>query len=127
MNAGFTKIYALLMDNFIIYDGRVGGRLGKLVIGFLHSKNPKYTNIPDTLHFAWGRSQVSQGSNIDPKRRDPSDSMYTFRELRGGKWHTNNNIRANWLLKKVIKDSKTKMDIWQLQSALFMLGYDVKQ
>jgi len=122
MNAGFTKIYALLMDNFIIYDGRVGGALGKLVIGFLHSKIPKNTNIPDTLHFAWG---LSQGT--DTKRIDPSDSIYTFRKLSSGKLHTNNNIRANWLLKKVINDSKTKMDIWQLQSALFMLGYDVKQ
>ena len=31
MNAGFTKVYSLLLDDFPIYDGRVGAALGYLV------------------------------------------------------------------------------------------------
>ncbi len=30
MNSGFTKIYSLLIDIYIIYDGRVGAALGLL-------------------------------------------------------------------------------------------------
>ena len=32
MNAGFTKIYALLLDGFPIYDGRAGAALGYLFV-----------------------------------------------------------------------------------------------
>ena len=31
MNAGFTKLYSLLIENYIIYDGRVG--VGAWVFG----------------------------------------------------------------------------------------------
>ena len=35
MNSGFTKIYSLCIDNFVIYDGRVGAALGLLVRKFV--------------------------------------------------------------------------------------------
>ena len=31
MNAGWTKVYALMLDGFPIYDGRVGAAMGYLV------------------------------------------------------------------------------------------------
>ena len=34
MNAGFVKIYSVLLDSCVIYDGRVGAALGLLVRQF---------------------------------------------------------------------------------------------
>ena len=31
MNSGWTKVYALMLDDFPIYDGRVGAAMGYLV------------------------------------------------------------------------------------------------
>lgn len=52
MNSGFTKIYSLLIDNFIIYDSRVGAALGLLVKDYL-IKNNQLT-LPKELNFAYG-------------------------------------------------------------------------
>ena len=38
MNSGFTKIYSLYIDDFIIYDSRVGAALGFLVRCYCEEK-----------------------------------------------------------------------------------------
>ena len=52
MTAGFTKIYSLLMDDFVIYDSRVGATLGLLVRKFCEEK--RLIAIPLELLFAYG-------------------------------------------------------------------------
>jgi len=52
MNSGFTKIYSLIVQDFIIYDSRVGAALGLLIKCFCEDKQKE--KIPEELRFAWG-------------------------------------------------------------------------
>jgi len=61
MNAGFTKIHALMLDDFVIYDSRVGAALGLLVRNFLTEKDIAY--LPEVLHFAYGKARPTVGEN----------------------------------------------------------------
>lgn len=130
MTAGFTKIYSLLIDDFIIYDGRVGAALGLLVRKYCEEKGLRA--IPPELLFAYGNSK---GDDYGVQnRRNPSQGMYKFPLLTPNKKHTENNIRANWILKEILNKSVSKFNTIDLQtqlrafeSALFMIGYDVLQ
>lgn len=55
MNSGFTKIYSLLINDFIIYDGRVGAALGLLVRKYCEENNLPI--VPQKLLFAYGNAQ----------------------------------------------------------------------
>lgn len=130
MNAGFTKIYALKFDDFIIYDGRVGAAFGLLVrkyIEILNNNKPEET--PVSLRFPWGAG-LSASTKIT---RNPSDDKYKFPQLRAGSEHAKWNMRANWILKEVanycgdfwgITDPQEKLRA--LEAALFMIGYGVR-
>lgn len=128
MNAGFTKIYSLLCDDFIIYDGRVGGALGLLVRKFLTSSNMPFK---ETLNFAWGKSRPS--GNVDPERRNPSVGEYQFRQLRyDDKFHIKMNLRANWILQEIVSRGcgafdKEESPLRAIEAALFMVGYSVNE
>jgi hypothetical protein len=61
-NAGFTKIYALLRDDFIIYDSRVAAALQMLVAMFLTAREQE--QIPSGLQFV---SLAAKGNG--PNRR----------------------------------------------------------
>jgi hypothetical protein len=128
MNAGYTKIYSLLIDDFVIYDGRVGAAIGLLVRLFLYEE--KKESIPETLDFAYGNPKLSYSNKTELKKRNPSDFKFKFKSLsNNSKRHINNNLRANWLLEKVAMDSKFNLvehPLRSLESALFMIGYDVR-
>ena len=131
MNSGFTKIYSLLLNDFIIYDGRVGAALGLLVRQFcIENEIP---HIPSSLLFAYGdagKTKSATGLN----RRDPSCELYQFQNLRSNSdRHIENNQKANWLLREVLNNSKSKFkdleekrQLRAFEAALFMIGYDVK-
>jgi hypothetical protein len=125
MNSGFTKIYSLLIKDYIIYDSRVGAALGLLVKLFLDEKKIDY--VPKELVFAYGKARGDK-SNIN--KRNPSNERYRFPVLRNDdRHHILNNIRANWLLKDISIKSQFKNEstpIRALESALFMIGYSVK-
>jgi hypothetical protein len=129
MNAGYTKIYSLLLDNFIIYDGRVGAALGLLVRLFLEENH--YNNIPDSLHFAFGAPKISNSNKQELIKRNPSNSKFKFKALANkSSRHIENNIRANWLLSKVALESKFSHEsnpLRSLEAALFMIGYDIRK
>jgi hypothetical protein len=128
MNSGFTKIYSILIDDFIIYDSRVGAALGLLIGEFLKENN--IISIPETLKFAYGKSRQIKNEPYTKNRRDPSTNQYFFPCLNGNNLlHINNNIRANWLLWNIAKNSKFNYEEYplrSLESALFMIGYDVR-
>ncbi len=130
MNAGFTKIYALLVEDFIIYDGRVGAAVGSLVRRFCEEK--QLETVPAELKFAWGQGRVTAGgSSVD--RRNPSRGKYVFPAFSGNrKRHLESNLMANWLLGEMVRRTGSRFKLleedrrlWALQSALFMIGYDV--
>ena len=130
MTAGFTKIYSLLIDDFIIYDGRVGAALGLLVRKYCEEKGLR--TIPPELLFAYGNSKDNTVGVQN--RRNPSQGIYKFPLLIANKKHTENNIRANWILKEILSKSVSKFSTIEPQtrlrafeSALFMIGYDILQ
>jgi hypothetical protein len=129
MNAGYTKIYSLLLDNFIIYDGRVGAALGLLVRFFLEENH--YDSIPDALHFAFGTPKISNSNKQELLKRNPSNDKFKFIGLANScSRHIDNNIRANWLLDQVALQTRflsTSNPLRSLEAALFMIGYDVRK
>lgn len=125
MNSGFTKIYSLYIDNFIIYDSRVGAALGFLAGRYCEEK--RLDKVPGLLRFAYGNSKG--GTN-----RNPSTGNYTFPLLRNMGYYDNhieNNLKANWLLGEVLRrpskfnDLPEKRRLRALEAALFMIGYEV--
>jgi len=131
MTSGFSKIYSAYIDNYIIYDGRVGAAIGLLVRAFcVQSKLPR---VPDELLFAWARGLESYNPS-GTSRRNPSNGSYVFPKLLSYKpeKYLENNIRANWLLSSIALKTESSFKSKQLQDrlraieqALFMIGYDV--
>lgn len=123
-NSGFTKIHSLIIDDFVIYDSRVAAALGMLV--FMFCKDTGKTSIPVELQFAHGGSRKNPNSIND--RRDPSSGVFKFPPINSSHTvHVINNIKANWLLKKVVEKSNSNfVSLRQLEAALFMIGYDVQ-
>jgi len=109
----------------VIYDSRVGAALGLLIRNFLTDKN--ILEIPNELKFAYGKARPTKGDKSD--KRNPSNENFKFPSLRNNdKFHTLNNIRANWLLKDIADKSAFKNEsspIRALKAALFMIGYSV--
>jgi hypothetical protein len=130
MNAGLVKIYSLLLDRCVIYDGRVGAALGLLVREFcVETARPE---VPGPLAFAFG--QPKEGPNpSSPKHRDPSLGPYKFPRLRPDPLqHTIHTMRANWLLREALRDhagpfSAGENGFHEVAAALFMVGYDVSE
>lgn len=126
MNSGWTKIYSLCVDDFIIYDGRVGAALGYLVKLFLIENGIDF--IPKGLDFHFG---LGKGDHGNRSRRNPSIGSYRFESFSGKPdIHLKDNIKANWLLKEVVKNSILANDsngLRKLEASLFMIGYDVSK
>lgn len=127
MNSGFTKLYSLVIDDFMIYDSRVGASLGLLVRKFLEDK--EYNSIPECLNFSYGNSRPTKSDIGCINKRNPSSLRYKFTQLANiQKKHIKNNIYANWLLSELAKRSRfaeLRNPIRSLEAALFMIGYEV--
>jgi hypothetical protein len=122
MNSGFTKIYSLILDDFIIYDSRVGAALGLLVRNFLELNNIE--KVPDYLNFAYGVKKGESGFSS----RNPSIGNLQFERLSNNNvLHSINNLKANWILSNAFKNQKNKnfKSLREIESALFMIGYSV--
>ncbi len=136
VNSGFTKIYSLLVDDFIMYDGRVGAALG--LLGRLFCQEAGLAHIPQEIEFSYGRGQETPGGMTGPNRRNPSTAAYRLPEFTGDRQrHLDDNIKAGWLLKGLADKTSSKFNslsqnsplnerLTALQSALFMIGYDVR-
>lgn len=130
-NAGFTKIYALAFDNFIIYDARVAAALGMLVVRHLNSCDQR--NVPESLQFC--RMSQPNWPREHPLRRNPSVDPYCFPVERNGmpQVHISSNVRANWILTNALEGTNFERTIRNdggdplraLEAALFMIGYDL--
>lgn len=127
MNSGFSKIYALLVDGLIIYDGRVGAALGLLTRQFCEDN--RLISVPEELLFGYGPGREVQASSVN--RRNPGSQVYKFPNITGNpRRHLQHNIRASWLLQEILNSTNSKFNqldngIDALQAALFMVGYDV--
>jgi len=124
-NAGFTKIYSLCIDNFIIYDSRVGVALCNLISQFLIDN--RITNIPHELHF-----KIPPGSSKirHPKRINNFNFGGTYSNIHH---YQISNLRASWLFEKILLNNPNSLfntlpneqRIRALEAAFFMIGYSI--
>ncbi len=129
MNAGFVKIYSLLCDHCVMYDGRVGAALGLLVRQFCEDTGR--TTVPPCLAFAFGSPKEAPNARC-PKLRDPGRNELRFPRLRPNpRFHTAQVMRANWFLRGVLATgawpcSPGEDGFHELAAGLFMVGYDLR-
>lgn len=126
-NAGMTKVYSLICRDFIIYDSRVAAALAWAVVKYCLER---------------GLSVVPEGLRFPPMptrseaRRNASEGALVFPRLTGAPMHVEWNMKASWLLERVLHHAKEKGSgfariegegraMRALESALFMLGYDL--
>ena len=131
-NAGMTKVYSLICQDFIIYDSRVAAALGMLVIIYCEEKGLR--SLPDGLRFPWAPAKEGENAAV-PKRRNPSKGdAFKFPGLRRGHHHAIWNMRVSWILSEVLAHplaatspfhSGGAKALRRLEMALFMLGYDL--
>ncbi len=130
MNSGYTKLYAMLFDDFIIYDSRVGAALGLLVRKWCEQEG--LSTVPKELRFAF---KYAPGAPDVRQSRNPSQGPLTFGPLQSDRHHTEHNMWANWLLTAVLTQLTPNSPLHQVaateqlravEAALFMIGYDVR-
>ena len=135
-NAGMTKVYSLICENFIIYDSRVAAALGWSVVKFCKANN--LTQVPDALRFPWAPAKEDPKTKL-PKRRNPSENGFDFPRLRPGEFHAKWNLKASWLLTEILahhagqnagQNAFAAIDqgnnpLRAFEAALFMIGYDL--
>jgi len=135
-NAGFTKIYALAFDNFIIYDSRVAAALGLIIVRLLALRGHLNAPVPTSVAFrADNRGQPAQRRNPNSNRFNLTG--FTLAPSGGDLAHLKWNIRANALLTRALTGSAFETAVVNnptlfpvaplraLEGALFMIGYDL--
>lgn len=121
MNAGFSKVYSLLLDGFPIYDSRVACAVSFLVRSYCQESGLE--NVPPQLAFSLPPSRR-------PARRDPSVGLLLFHGLRRDqkRKYAVSNLMTAWLLGLLVNlgpfgELPIERRLLALQSALFMMGY----
>lgn len=121
MNSGFTKIYAMLLDGFLMYDSRVAAAFALLLTIYASQGHPRPAFADELCVFS-GRSghRVADGfANRSSEAR-----------------HARANLVANWVVDALFLRHPAVAAIWQsmvpgtdrfrtVEAALFMLGYDI--
>jgi len=87
MNSAYTKAYAVMHDELIIYDSRVGAALGLLARRFLEGKQKNGTDVETLkplLAFPWGSERAPQGKwlSASASTRNPSSDRMKFPKSR---------------------------------------------
>jgi hypothetical protein len=138
-NAGFTKIYSLLYDDFIIYDSRVAAALGLLIVRYWSQssvRSGRQEPLPEELAFL---CMPEAGKT----RRDPNLNVFNVGKFPTGSGkrvfirHLRSNVFANWILTATLAGSAFSTEVRArphpygvdplraLEAALFMIGYDL--
>lgn len=152
--AGFTKIYALLVDDFVIYDSRVAAALGMLIARLCAAAG--WEIVPAQLRFLWmpARSRRNRQQQYVPGQlRNPGVRRLRFSTQRNHAHYLTHNVRAGWLLREAVEgtrvrdwpgrliseDARCAMNsiccavprppvlsaMRAVEAALFMIGYDL--
>ena len=121
LNSGFSKIHALLIDDYPMYDSRVACALASMVRRYCEESG--HATVPQQLALS---IPPSQGRIT----RNPSAETLRFRHMRwrDARQYATSNVIAAWLLGALAAHGEFgKLDPRQrlpaLQSAMFMLGY----
>jgi len=123
MSLGFSKVYALLLDDFVMYESRLAAALCLLVRRFC--KEYSLPAVPACLAFCLIPHR-------GPTNRDPSTNVYRFITVTDQSGYMDNSMQASWLLKTVLEHGRlSKLSSYKadalvaLTAALFMIGYEV--
>ena len=117
-NAGFTKVYSLILKDFIIYDSRVSVAMAYIIDRIFKSK------IPDFLQLYIPPSYIAS------ENQDRRVVNNIFRSTNSNKGrHFFSNVIANLILKAVltkVQENDGNATLRDIESALFMIGYDIR-
>jgi hypothetical protein len=136
-NAGFSKIYSLCFDDFIIYDSRVAAALGMLITRYwitkaMHART-SLAPLPESLSLVWMAGPPGSERNPNENQLGVRAFPRTTTHYR----HLISNVRANWMLKSALQNSHFEKivkarphqfpvtPLRALEAALFMIGYDL--
>jgi len=119
-NAGMTKVYSLLLDNFIIYDSRVAASLAWLALRWwtLSERRPR-NELPENLRFL-----CLPGKGKATGQRNPDPTLFSTSATKPYK-HYQWNIRANWLLQhaqSLAGECSGFKSLREIEAALFQMG-----
>jgi hypothetical protein len=120
--AGNSKIYSVILKDFIIYDSRVAAALAYLLKSCFEIKNRR--DIP--LDFELFLLPYRDNKDKPTYKRD----VYPFCTIQdNNKLHFYSNILASLIVKSAVveinKESDQKITTRDFEAALFMIGYDV--
>ena len=120
LNAGFTKIYSMLVDGFIIFDSRVAAALAALIRIFADHADLVAIPLPLRIALPPGRAGVRHVPGF-PLAVAGSSGIPAF---------ASSNIRASWLVGEMAQrgrfaDVSSELRGRALEAALFMIGYTV--
>lgn len=122
-NSGMTKVYSLLVDDFVIYDSRVAASLAWLVRHWwCDDQRMAESALPSLLRFG-----CLAGNGIAESRRRPSPVFPMLRNDPHG--HYRWNIRTNWLLNDALIAAGENTDfrsLREVEAALFQMGDDLQ-
>lgn len=113
-NAGFTKIYSLILSDFVIYDSRVSVALAYLM------EQCFAEDIPEILRIYIPASKVA-----DKTKRQVSD-LFKSTYQQDSK-HFYSNVISSILLNESLRlINDPVLQLRDLEAALFMMGYDIR-
>jgi len=127
-NAGMTKIYSLLVDDFIIFDSRVAGTLAWFVALWCHTSGRAC--VPPLLRVRCLRAKEHAAAKVR-KVRNPTCSHFYFPWVNTQSQHAHWNLRASWILSSAVSTAKASnfsgesQPLRALEAAFFMWGYDL--
>ncbi len=123
MNSAYTKVYALMLPGFPMYDGRVAAGLGHFVRLFLLDSD-RHGYPPLTLDF----------SRSGEPRRNPSGNGVRLRSFALGDdrevRRARSNLMSAWLFSVISQidcfgELPEGRRIRAIEAALFMIGYEL--
>src|ERR1035441_7836491 len=127
-NAGMTKVYSLLVDDFIIFDSRVAGTLAWFVALWCHRNGRSC--VPPLLRVRCLRAKEHVAATVR-KVRNPRCRHFAFPWVNTPAQHAHWNLRASWILSDAListTDSKFSVEtqpLRALEATFFMWGYDL--
>lgn len=120
-NSGMTKVYSLLLEDFIIYDSRVAAALAWLVLTWCKEAYGRGMAglIVDSLRFA-----CPPGNGNAAAFRNPDKGTFKTLTSKPAE-HYCWNVRANWLLQSAQAHAGARShfsSLREIEAALFQLG-----